>query len=184
MPIAPTHGGCHENKKAQLARCVDRSGARRTRANRARDCGKARASLVAELADAPHPESSDDTGRQGFSDMNTSKPCSKCNINHDAAGRYCRPCRARYMQKWRKDRVLSEEQRLKEMVRAYARVYTKRGFLKQEPCLGCGHAETEKHHPDYSRPLHVIWLCRACHMALHAAERTVSHETTPTRKAG
>jgi len=31
-------------------------------------------------------------------------------------------------------------------------------------CEGCGlQVRLEKHHPDYSRPLLVIWLCKQCH---------------------
>lgn len=41
------------------------------------------------------------------------------------------------------------------------------GQLQRLPCAKCGAAKTEGHHTDYSRPLDVQWLCRAC----HAAER-------------
>lgn len=35
-------------------------------------------------------------------------------------------------------------------------------------CSKCGKKCTpDGHHPDYSRPLHVIWLCRSCHGRLH-----------------
>jgi hypothetical protein len=31
-------------------------------------------------------------------------------------------------------------------------------------CEGCGLPQRlEKHHPDYSRPLLVVWLCKPCH---------------------
>ena len=31
-------------------------------------------------------------------------------------------------------------------------------------CEGCGlPKKLEKHHPDYSRPLLVVWLCKPCH---------------------
>jgi hypothetical protein len=33
-----------------------------------------------------------------------------------------------------------------------------------ECCEGCGLARTlEKHHPDYSKPLLIVWLCKPCH---------------------
>jgi len=42
---------------------------------------------------------------------------------------------------------------------------------RQKPCRHCGDARSERHHPDYARPLFVIWLCRPCHLKLHAAKR-------------
>lgn len=38
------------------------------------------------------------------------------------------------------------------------------GKLKRKPCQQCGSAEyVHKHHPDYSKPLEVVWLCARCH---------------------
>lgn len=40
---------------------------------------------------------------------------------------------------------------------------------KAEHCLNCGAGEgLEAHHPDYSRPLDVVWLCVPCHRQTHA----------------
>jgi hypothetical protein len=33
----------------------------------------------------------------------------------------------------------------------------------KEPCEICGDLKSEAHHPDYSKPLEVIWLCRKHH---------------------
>ena len=41
------------------------------------------------------------------------------------------------------------------------------GKLTPEPCWVCG-AKAEAHHPAYSEPLMVSWLCRKHHKALHA----------------
>lgn len=41
------------------------------------------------------------------------------------------------------------------------------GILKKEPCAICGTPNTEKHHPDYDKPLEVIWLCTKHHRRLH-----------------
>ena len=40
------------------------------------------------------------------------------------------------------------------------------GRLEREACP-CGRQDTEAHHPDYSRPLDVIWLCPKCHQVTH-----------------
>ncbi|NBW08286.1 MAG: hypothetical protein EBR82_09685 [Caulobacteraceae bacterium] len=62
--------------------------------------------------------------------------------------------------------------------RLYARnsVYqaVKRGTLRKLPCLVCGDSDSVAHHPVYSLPLAVVWLCKPHHDQLHAehAERT------------
>lgn len=50
--------------------------------------------------------------------------------------------------------------------RAYAHVYLYRGKIDRLLCEVCGE-DAEMHHPDYSKPLEVIWLCRAHHKELH-----------------
>jgi hypothetical protein len=42
-------------------------------------------------------------------------------------------------------------------------------ITKGECCEACGEPEVEGHHYDYSRPLSVVWLCPACHKAIHLA---------------
>lgn len=51
--------------------------------------------------------------------------------------------------------------------RSYLHVYVKRGLVKKEPCRVCGSLKSQSHHPDYSKPLEVIWLCRFHHKFLH-----------------
>jgi hypothetical protein len=41
------------------------------------------------------------------------------------------------------------------------------GRLKKTPCMVCGALEVEGHHPDYSRPLDVVWLCMLHHKQAH-----------------
>lgn len=41
------------------------------------------------------------------------------------------------------------------------------GRLKKQPCWVCG-AKAVAHHPDYSRPLDVVWLCQPHHKQTHA----------------
>ena len=44
-------------------------------------------------------------------------------------------------------------------------------LVKPSACAWCG-CETQRidgHHPDYDRPLMVVWLCVPCHKAHHRA---------------
>lgn len=63
-----------------------------------------------------------------------------------------------------------------EKRRAYYRVglAVENGELeKPEKCTRCGFEtdELDAHHPDYSRPLDVEWLCRRCHKREHGRIR-------------
>lgn len=41
------------------------------------------------------------------------------------------------------------------------------GRVTRMPCEVCGEARSEAHHPDYSRPLEVQWLCFKHHRKIH-----------------
>lgn len=48
------------------------------------------------------------------------------------------------------------------------------GTLIREACRDCGAEKVQAHHPDYSKPLDVIWLCRRCHVAEHVRLRAMN----------
>lgn len=56
-----------------------------------------------------------------------------------------------------------------ERLRAHGRVKyeIERGRMVRKPCEMCGSPETEAHHPDYSKPLEVAWLCLRHHREVH-----------------
>ena len=70
------------------------------------------------------------------------------------------------MRGWRKAHPLTAEQRRRDNARSYARVYMLRGKIEVEGCALCG-ASAEMHHPDYDKPLEIVWLCREHHLSLH-----------------
>ena len=48
------------------------------------------------------------------------------------------------------------------------RVAYKKGHLTLRPCVICGsNYRVNGHHPDYAKPLHVIFLCQRHHMRFH-----------------
>ena len=59
----------------------------------------------------------------------------------------------------------------KLMVRAHGLVNMRlrRGAVSRPGgCSTCGkQGQLKGHHPDYSRPGEVLWLCHSCHMKLH-----------------
>lgn len=80
------------------------------------------------------------------------------------------------MREWRKTHKLTDEQKKKDNCRSYANSYLKRGNLIRTPCEHCGEVKSQMHHPDYDKPLEIIWLCRQCHMELHKNMESYHHE--------
>lgn len=93
------------------------------------------------------------------------KYCSNnCGKNADRPGqRYCRSCHAEYIRRWRAN---SATARFRDRVRQAVRIAVNAGILTRLPCQVCG-SEAEAHHPDYSKPLEVMWLCVPHHGAEH-----------------
>ena len=43
----------------------------------------------------------------------------------------------------------------------------KRGLIERQPCAECGAEKVDGHHPNYTEPMAVIWLCRKHHREVH-----------------
>lgn len=56
---------------------------------------------------------------------------------------------------------------LKNRARGILNNHTRNGRILKEKCKICGKLKVEAHHPDYSKPLEVIWLCIYHHKKLH-----------------
>lgn len=111
--------------------------------------------------------------------------------------RYQRPIRKAQMREWSRASRERDPERARARARAYAKRHPERrrestrasrerhpertaartavgnairdGRLVREPCMDCGATkEVHAHHEDYSRPLHILWLCRPCHAQWHA----------------
>lgn len=84
--------------------------------------------------------------------------------------------RNRRLAKWRDanrekiaeaQRRYRERNRLKYQARNILNNALRDGMIVPMDCEVCGSKRSEAHHPDYSRPLKVRWLCKRHHSELH-----------------
>ena len=88
------------------------------------------------------------------------------------------PDRRAYIRNWEKTekgrrlRALSRQldrnnNRQKYRARRILSKLIKDGLIIRMPCEKCGEVASEGHHPDYTKPIAVIWLCPKHHSELH-----------------
>jgi hypothetical protein len=69
--------------------------------------------------------------------------------------------------------------RRNDWLKSYARALTNHalttGYLVRGRCLICGQENADAHHPDYTKPLSVTWLCRRHHSIHHARIRVAEN---------
>jgi hypothetical protein len=107
---------------------------------------------------------------RSFNPANTA--CGKCGGYNDRKPHaYCKGCHAAVMREWRKTHSITKAQKIKGSARSLAKVYKRSGLIESQPCVWCTAPDAEMHHPDYSQPLLVVFLCRACHLDYHAGLR-------------
>jgi hypothetical protein len=73
--------------------------------------------------------------------------------------------RAKVVSKW------SEDHKIWRAAQSALSHAVKSGKVQKWPCCAVADCNSEKvvaHHPDYSRPLDVVWLCQAHHKQTHA----------------
>ena len=92
----------------------------------------------------------------------------------------CRPCNTKKCQKYRhtkngKKRVYAavyksiKKLRHKHRARNTLNRAVARGQIQKKPCRICKNEKSEAHHPDYNKPLDVVWFCRPHHASVHRA---------------
>jgi hypothetical protein len=71
-------------------------------------------------------------------------------------------------EKRRRQKMKSTELGRRKIMAPHVTSYRiKSGKLRREPCVICGNAKSQGHHPDYSKLDQVVWLCALCHTHLH-----------------
>lgn len=78
--------------------------------------------------------------------------------------------RAAQMRAYRKTDAYKEMQKAHGIVRRAI----DSGKIQRMPCEKCGIGATEAHHPDYSKPLEIMWLCKSHHVAEHHHDKKES----------
>ncbi len=61
---------------------------------------------------------------------------------------------------------MTKEQKQKARIEVNKALAT--GRLSKKPCEECGVLSVEAHHPNYAKPLNVVWLCKQHHSAEHS----------------
>lgn len=109
--------------------------------------------------------------------------CARCRDGEAGSNGFCRSCQETYHRAWRaknpdrwRAHIRGWKERHPEKVAAHAavRVALRDGALTKGACYAAGPdcaGRTEAHHPDYTRPLAVVWTCRRHHRALDRARR-------------
>lgn len=82
-----------------------------------------------------------------------------------------------YNQEWRKnngDKLRANRIKwiFKDKARQVFKEAVRSGRITRMPCEECGKPKGHGHHPDYSKPLEVKWLCRTHHMRLHRKSKS------------
>lgn len=104
---------------------------------------------------------------------------------------YIKARRKEYQKKYKKDyrqrpvvkarrraRRQLPEVKMQDLVNGKVLNAIKSGKLKREPCEHCGtNEDVQGHHPDYNKPLEVIWLCPCCHGQEHIRIREEANIT-------
>lgn len=92
----------------------------------------------------------------------------KRDLSAYAKARYTRPdVKDAYRQYHERKRATDPEYAVRRAARRKVATEIEAGRMAREACQVCSTEDADAHHDDYSRPLDVIWLCRAHHMERH-----------------
>jgi len=117
--------------------------------------------------------------------LNKCKECTKKDVHENYKEKreyYAKYERMRFQNPLRKEKVFVYMQRRrannpeKYKSRCSVRNAIRDGRLKKKPCEVCGCVDVEAHHPDYSKPLDVVWLCRKHHLEEHGKQAYVFND--------
>ena len=88
-------------------------------------------------------------------------------VRNEARSKLCRICSAKRKQPsiWRG--YTKRPRTIGKRAMVMIQKLVNQGIIKREPCSVCGNERSVVHHPDYTKPLEVVWLCQKHHTATH-----------------
>ena len=78
--------------------------------------------------------------------------------------------KGKFLTKEREKRY-AKKYRFKRLAKDAVNNAVRSGKLIKMPCVKCGSIKSQGHHPDYNKPLEVIWLCHEHHHEIHNPRR-------------
>ena len=123
--------------------------------------------------------------------------CSNCNIRNVHLSKksettyWCRPCANKYRRRWyktAKGRALRLKHSTKNhaLTKIYGKDYARNKvkvairngtLVRPDKCSNCfKRRKPQAHHPDYSKPLDIVWLCTGCHADEHVRIRELDRQ--------
>lgn len=112
--------------------------------------------------------------------------CNACWTAKRKASRRSNPDRERannrrYNKKRKPRRATYESNKKQIQARNKVQYALRTGKLTKQPCRVCGDPNSQAHHPDYDKPLEVVWLCHDHHMDEHFGEERNEFTSVPDR---
>lgn len=105
--------------------------------------------------------------------------CKACKLKAERAPDYRERDRGRRRtperREWYRDYMKTPEAKLRRAARVAVMNAIRAGkLIRPSSCSRCGGGGgIEGHHPDYTKPLAVVWLCKPCHQAEHQQTETL-----------
>lgn len=96
--------------------------------------------------------------------------CKQCQVKYENERRKDPQIRGRYIKvirTWLYKNKDNPIQIKKIKAREKVRGQVISGKIKKQSCLDCNSIETFAHHPNYNKPLEIVWLCRLHHAIEH-----------------
>jgi len=81
----------------------------------------------------------------------------------------CKECQRQYYKEWYKKHNRNRNKKAVKACSLFNQYMKENNIQRPQFCSICGKEDNIRaHHPDYSKPLEIIWVCRQCHREIHS----------------